>query len=210
MTDAATMRKISYWRYSAVNRKTLFAALACALLVFSMLGCGTTNHLQSIQLSTSNTSETPMNGLNVPGISSTLQLYVWENTSNGKAVLLHGEGIAYQIVLDPDNFVDAFGNVLPAPPQVLNLSTTGLITGIDPAVCTWVDVAGIIPPATTAPPPVWQLSGSYNVTATFGGFTTPPVNIGVGSGAGDPNNPNLPGTEGVNNNPSGLCNQATF
>jgi hypothetical protein len=205
MTDAATMRKISYWRYSAVNRKTLFAALACALLVFSMLGCGTTNHVQSIQLSKSNTSETPMNGLNVPGISSTLQLYVWENTSNGKAVLLHGEGIAYQIVLDPDNFVDAFGIVLPAPPQVLNLSTTGLITGIDPAVCTWVDVAGIIPPATTAPPPSWQLSGSYDVTATFGGLTTPPVNIGVASAGGDPSNPALPNGEGTNNNPNGLC-----
>jgi len=81
-----------------------------------MLGCGTTNHLQSIQLSKSNTSETPMNGLNIPGISSTLQLYVWENRSNGQAVLLHGEGVAYQIVLDPDNFLDAFGNVLPAPP----------------------------------------------------------------------------------------------
>jgi hypothetical protein len=50
VTDAATMRKISYWRYSAVNLKTLFAALACALLVFSMLGCGTTKHLQSITL----------------------------------------------------------------------------------------------------------------------------------------------------------------
>ena len=34
-----------------MKRKTLFAALACALLVFSMLGCGTTNHLQSITLS---------------------------------------------------------------------------------------------------------------------------------------------------------------
>src|SRR6266481_10026422 len=57
VTDAATMRKISYWRYSAVKRKTLFAALACALLAFSMLGCGTTNHLQSVQLSTSPTAE---------------------------------------------------------------------------------------------------------------------------------------------------------
>jgi hypothetical protein len=199
------MRKISYWRYSAVKRKTLFAALACALLVFSMLGCGTTNHLQSIQLSKSATSETPMNGLNVPGISSTLQLYVWENRSNGQAVLLHGEGVKYQIVLDPINFLDAFGQVLPAPPQVLNLSTTGLITGIDPAVCTWVDVAGIIPPATTAPPPSWQLSGSYDVTATFGGLTTPPVNIGVASAGGDPSNPNLPNGEGTNNNPNGLC-----
>jgi len=198
------MQKISYWRYSAVNLKTLFAALACALLVFSMLGCGTTNHLQSIQLSKSNTSETPMNGLNVPGISSTLQLYVWENRSNGQAVLLHGAGVAYQIKLDPNNFLDAFGQVLPAPPQVLSLSTTGLITAINPAVCTWVDVARIIPPATAAPPPSWELSGSYDVTATFGGLTTPPVNIGVASAGGNPSNPAL-GTQGVNNNPNGLC-----
>jgi hypothetical protein len=196
-----------------VNRKTLFAALACALLVFSMLGCGTTNHLQSIQLSTSASTETPMGGLNVPGISSTLQLYVWGNYSSGKTKLLHGEAVAYQIVLDPDNFLDAHGNVLPAPftnttpaqPQVLQLSPTGLITAIDPAVCTWVDVAGIIPPATTAPPPAWAQSGSYDVTATYLGFTTPRVNIGVSSAVGDPNNPQLPGAEGVNNNPNELC-----
>src|ERR1035437_10662573 len=52
VTDAATMRKIAFWRYSSVNRQTLFSALACALLVFSM-GCGSTNNLQSIQLSAS-------------------------------------------------------------------------------------------------------------------------------------------------------------
>ncbi len=192
-----------------MNRKTLFAALACALLGFSMLGCGTSNHLQSIQLSTSNASETPMGGLNIPGISSTLQLYVWGNYSSGQSKLLTGTGTNFQIALDPDNFVDAFGNTLPAPPQVVQLSATGLVTGVDPAVCTWVDVAGIIPPATTAPPPVWQLSGSYNVTGTYGGFTTPPVNIGVGSGAGNPNNPNLPNGEGDNNNPTEACNQTS-
>jgi hypothetical protein len=199
------MRKISYWRYSAVKRKTLFAALACALLVFSMLGCGTTNHLQSIQLSKSSASETPMNGLNVPGISSTLQLYVWGNYSSGSHKLLTGQAVAFQIALDPINKFDAFGQILPAPPQVLNLSTTGLVTGINPAVCTWVDVAGIIPPATTAPPPVWQLSGSYDVTATYLGFITPPVNIGVASAGGNPSNPSLPNGEGTNNNPNGLC-----
>src|SRR6202158_1790019 len=60
VTDAATMRKISYWRYSAVNRKTLFPALACALLVFSMLGCGTTNHLQSVTLGASLVNGVPV------------------------------------------------------------------------------------------------------------------------------------------------------
>src|ERR1700686_4607673 len=62
VTDTATMRKISYWRYSAVNLKTLFAALACALLVFSMLGCGTTNHLQSITLGASLINGVPPSG----------------------------------------------------------------------------------------------------------------------------------------------------
>ena len=197
-----------------MNRKTLFTALVCALMTLSLLGCGTTNHLQSIQLSKSATSETQMNGLNVPGISTTLQLYVWGNYSNGKAKLLGGTGASFQIALDPINFLDAFGQVLPNPfsgttPQVLQLSPTGLITGIDPAVCTWVDVAGIIPPATTAPPPAWALSGSYNVTATYGGFTTPPVNIGVGTSVGNPNNPGLPGNEGVGNNPTGQCGSGT-
>src|SRR5260370_34137616 len=73
------MRKISYWRYSAVTLKILFAALACALLVFSMLGCGTTNHLQSITL-------TPAHGgsglFNVKGIGGTLQLVATGNYSS--------------------------------------------------------------------------------------------------------------------------------
>src|ERR1700687_1758247 len=97
VTDAATMRKISYWRYSAVNRKTLFPALACALLVFSMLGCGTTNHLQSVQLSTSNTSEVPMGTLEVKGVGGTLQLYAWGNYSSGTKKLLDNVNVVYKI-----------------------------------------------------------------------------------------------------------------
>src|ERR1035437_352921 len=92
------MRKISLWRYSAVNRKTLFAALACALLVFSMLGCGTTNHLQSIQLSVSNTQPPSVAGnyVNIYGTDQPGRYYVWASYSNGKQVLLSG-GVAYQI-----------------------------------------------------------------------------------------------------------------
>src|SRR5712692_8993209 len=81
VTDAATMRKISYWRYSAVNLKTLFAALACALLVFSMLGCGTTNHLQSITLPP---AARRICLFNIKGIGGTLQLVATGNYSSGK------------------------------------------------------------------------------------------------------------------------------
>src|SRR5271157_2607726 len=74
VTDAATMRKISIWRYSAVNRKTLFAALACALLVLSLLGCNalqTTNKLQTIQITPSSSDK---NGFNLFGKGATVQL----------------------------------------------------------------------------------------------------------------------------------------
>src|SRR5271170_60586 len=82
VTDAATMRKISFRRYLAVNRKTLFAALACALLVFSMLGCGTTDKLKSIQLSSSNTAFATPGTLDLFGEGGTAQLYAWGNYSN--------------------------------------------------------------------------------------------------------------------------------
>jgi hypothetical protein len=150
-----------------------------------------------------------MGGLNVPGISSTLQLYTWGNYSSGEQKLLLGQPVKYQIVLDPDYNVDALNRPLPQPfsdsglPQVLQLSPTGLLTAIDPAVCTYYDVAEIVPPSTTAPAPSWQLSGSYDVTATFAGFTTPPANIGVSSAGGSYYYP--PGDTNDENNPNGLC-----
>src|SRR6202790_5752352 len=106
VTDTATMRKISYWRYSAVNLKTLFAALACALLVFSMLGCGTTNHLQSITL-------TPAAGgsglFNIKGIGGTLQLVATGIYSSGKTKNLT-QVVIYSVLPDPN------GKIVPPPP----------------------------------------------------------------------------------------------
>src|SRR5271154_2206385 len=99
VTDAATIPKISLWRYSAVNRKTLFAALACALLAFSMLGCGTTNDLQSIQLSNSNTSATPPGTIDLFGEGGQAQLYAWGNYSSGKQKLLTDVGVTYNIAI---------------------------------------------------------------------------------------------------------------
>ncbi len=111
VTDAATMLKISFWRYLAVNRTTLFAALACALLVFSMLGCGSTKKLQSIQLSTSSESETSTSGLSLNGISSNIQLYAWANYSNGKSVLIHGDELPGRLFSIRSITQDAYGNV---------------------------------------------------------------------------------------------------
>jgi hypothetical protein len=188
MTDAATMRKISYWRYSAVKRKTLFAALACALLIFSMLGCGTTNHLQSVQLSTSPTAELPMGTLDLKGVGGTLQLYAWGNYSSGAHKLLNNVNVAYQISITPGSKASTgvLGDPNANPAQTVQLTPNGLLTAVTPFACTWINKA--VPPATA---PAWAIDGTYSVTATYKGLTSPAAFVVVASEAGvtDTTNP---------------------
>jgi len=177
------MRKISFWRYSAVNRKTLFAALACGLLALSLLGCGATNHLQSIQLSVSNTD--PNAGTNVVlFLDNPVPMYTWGNYSNGKQELLNAEGagaVVYQIVVTPGSTAyGTLGDPNATPPQTVQLSPVGLLTAVVPyAACTFENVA--VPPATT---PSFVATGSYTLTATYSGTTSPPAYIGVASAGG--------------------------
>ncbi len=182
-----------------MRRTNIFAALACALLVFSLLGCGTSNKLQSIQISSSNTVATVTGtvsiGINGP-VTGPIQLYTWGNYSNGKQVLLFGTGLAYQITTNPDNpdAVDpGTGDLyaLAAPPDTLELSTTGLLTATEPSACSWYNSA--VPPATA---PAWSMVGTYIVTATYQGFTTPPVYVAMAS---------APGVFNAITNPTGEC-----
>ncbi len=196
------MRKISFWRYSAVKRTTLLNALVCALLAFCLVGCGATNKMQSVQLSQSNQSETTMGTLNLVGDTATIQLYAWGNYTNGKPKLLGGESLTYQIVLDPIYNVDAFNSPLPPPSQTVQLSSTGLLTAFDEAFCTWVDTAQVTPQDQT-PSPAWAISGQYDVTASYGGMTSAPVAVALADTGGDPE---YPAGNGNNvNNPNGLC-----
>ncbi len=186
------MRKISYWRYSAVKRKTLFAALACALLVFSMLGCGTTNHLQSVQLSTSPTAELPMGTLNLKGVGGTLQLYAWGNYSSGAKKLLNNVNVVYAISITPGSaaWTGVLGDPNANPAQTVQLTPNGLLTAITPFACTWINEA--VPPATA---PAWAILGTYSVTATYKGLTSPAAFVVVASEAGIADT----------TNPSGAC-----
>jgi hypothetical protein len=185
-----------------VNRKTLFAALACALLAFSMLGCGATNHLQSIQLSTSNTKPGTGVGtyINLYGADAPGQFFTWGNYSNGKQKLLYGDGVVYQISITPGSYVLYQGGYIPLttqyydpnanPPQVIQLSPSGVVTAVTPFICTWENFA------TTGSTPSFAYVGSYTVTATYQGFTTPPAFVPVAS--------DVVGIESTTN-PDGLC-----
>jgi len=192
----------SFWRYLAVKRKTLIGLLTCALLALSTVGCGafqgTTNHLQSIQISTSNTAESAGSTLTLYGIGGTIQLYTWANYSNGKHVLLSGTDVAYQISITPGSeMLGADPNLLPLtndpnadPPQTVQLLTpNGLLTAVTPFVCTWINTA------TTGTTPAFAIIGSYTVTGTYQGMTTPPAFVTVASAFGWTST----------TNPQGLC-----
>jgi hypothetical protein len=179
-----------------VNRITLFAALACALLLFSMLGCGATNHLRSITLGASLVNGVAPSSqpgfVSLQGIGGTIQLQAIGTYSNGQTKDLTGE-VAYTMIVDPIYNVDAFGNPLPAPPQTAEISATGLVTAVDPATCTWID--------TSSDPtkPSWFYVGAYMVTATFQGITSQPLYVPVASSGGVV-------TIG---NPNGVCDAPT-
>jgi hypothetical protein len=138
-------------------------ALASALSLLSF-GCGGTNHLQSILLTpTANVLE---------GIGGTVQITAKGHYSTG-ADLPISDKVKWTVVADGTALG---GGALPAPPQTVQFNTTGLITAVDPAACSF-DFTTPVPPAIPAP----FLTGSYKVTATLDGVTSQPVYLGVAS-----------------------------
>lgn len=195
-----------------MNRKTLFAALASALLISSMLGCGTSNKLQSIQLTANvvnGVSQTGQSGFyNLVGNGGTIQLKATGSYSDGKTKDLTNV-VTYSVIVDPVNGIDAFGAALLPPCQApcqdptqgtVEFSRTGLITAVEPATCTWVDVSA------DPTKPAWFYSGAYQVTVSFQGITSQPVFLPVASSAGDADNPTL-GL--IGNNPTLQCGPAS-
>ncbi len=192
-----------------MNRKTLFIMLACALLALTTIGCGafqgTTNHFQSITLDVSlinGVAPTGQSGfVTLVGNGGTIQLQPIGNYSSGGTKDLTTVA-TYTVIVDPVHNVDAFGNILLPPCQTpcqtagegtVEYSVTGLITAVEPATCTWVDIDP------DPKEPSWFYTGDYEVTATYDGITSQPVYIPVASSAGNQY------YDDVENNPSGAC-----
>ena len=151
------------------KRSIFVAALASAISLLSF-GCGGTNHLQSITLIASGTS------LNFVG--SSVQLTAKGNSSNGTSSDISGK-VKYTVT---PSGIDFNKVPLQAPPNTVNFNTTGQITAVTPADCSYTYIAN------TAPP-VYQLTGSYQITATMDGVTSLPVYIAIASSGGNgPNN----------------------
>jgi len=162
------------------TRKKLILALSSALAFVGLLGCGTSNHLQTITLSTSATG----GFFNIKGEGGTLQLVATGNYGSSKTHdLTHVATYTMTPVGDSNDGgrpTQVF-TPLPDPPQTATINATGLVTAVPPFACTWID--GEADP--TQNKPSWLLTGSYQVIATFQGITSQPVYIGVGSAAGN-------------------------
>jgi hypothetical protein len=187
-----------------VKRTNIFVALSCALLVLVLAGCGSSsNNLQSIELSAKLINGAPPTAqsgvITLQGLAGTVQLQAIGTYSSTKTKDLSNE-VTYNVVVDPVHGIDQSGVAL-LPPCVapcsdptkgtLEYSNTGLLTAVEPAVCSWVNQA-----VDPAPTPAWFYSGDYVVTASFGGVTSQPVYVPIAS---------LSGIYDQYSNPNSLC-----
>jgi len=160
-----------------VKRTQVLATLLAATLSIIMSGCGTSDGIKSLLLTSTGTSSG--NFFNLAGADGTLQLKVYAVYNSGKMI---DETNASTWTVTTVGGSDNPGGALPAyGPDTVPINSTGLMTAIIP-LCTWTDATDNTksPPA-PANPPVWLYTGYYQVTATYRGFTSQPVAIGVGS-----------------------------
>lgn len=158
-----------------MKRANILATLLIALSLIST-GCGTSDYVQSVQL-----TATGANGggfFNLAGADGTLQLQVYTVYHSGKMVPVTNYNVTYTVTTvgsdanPPNGPLPAYG------PSSVPIDSTGLMTAVE-ALCTWTNAAP--PPGTGTP--IWEYTGYYNVTATYNGMVSQPVAIGVGSEA---------------------------
>jgi hypothetical protein len=162
-----------------VKRTRILTVLLAALALIST-GCGTSDYLESLTLTSNGASAGGF--YNLAGVDGTIQLVVIANYHSGKNVIVTNNS-TFTMVPTGCVFSGDLGNPcvgpLPAPgPTTVTISPTGLMTGIAP-ICTWLDP---IDPSTSKPasPPTWEYTGYYQTTATYRNFTSQPVGVGMG------------------------------
>jgi hypothetical protein len=158
-----------------VKRTGILAALLTTALLLSTFGCGgaAIGNLTAINLTIAG-GGVP----NLKGEGGTVQLVATGIYSSTNTQDISSR-VTYVVTA---NGVDLSGAPLPAPPQTVTISPTGLMTAVPPFTCSWTDLSG------GGATPSWFLMGSYQVVANYKGISSQPVFIGVASAAGDGQN----------------------
>ncbi len=152
-----------------MKRTNILAAIAVTLSLICS-GCGTSDSVKSITLSGvgSGTFE-------VYGEGGTQQLVVIANYNSGKMIDVTNQSTfvatptGYFVAGDgsqnalPDPYT-SYNGISGTPPTTIEISATGLVTAVQPFVCTFVITSG------TASTPTYGVSGSYQIVATYKGM----------------------------------------
>lgn len=152
-----------------MKRKTFLATLLAAIAVFAT-SCGTSDKIGSVTVTAAGTTGT----INLVGLGGTMQLQVSANYTSGKIV---DETDFATYTVTPEGVDNNTGAPLQAPPSTLTINSTGLVTAVDPAVCTWISTTGN--PST----PGWAYVGDYKIVATYRGIQSQPIFIPLASAA---------------------------
>ena len=169
-----------------MKRTLFFATLLLSAIALLTSSCGTSDSIKSLLLTSG--SGSPSNFFNLAGQDGTIQLKVLAVYNSGKQIDVTTSS-TWSVTPtgclssgDPTNPCGTIPQPLPPyGPDTVPINKTGLMTGIA-SLCTWIDP---IDPSTNKPaaPPTWEYTGFYQTTASYRGFTTQPVAIGVGAAA---------------------------
>ena len=156
-----------------MKRTLFFATLLLSAIALLTSSCGTSDSIKSLMLTSAGGSSS---FYNLGGVDATLQLKVYAIYNSGKQIDVTN---ASSWSVTPVCCDQTGANLPPYGPTSVPINTTGMMTDIA-LLCTWTDP---IDPTTGKPasPPAWQYTGYYQTTATYRGFTSQPVGIGVGS-----------------------------
>lgn len=164
-------------RIFPVKRTLFFATLILSAVAVLTTSCGTGDKIGSVSMTVAGQTGT----VDLKGLGGTLQLQVTANYTSGKQI--DQTNFAVYTVTAEGYYLDysssPTGNpvAMPAPPLTMTINSTGMITAVDPAVCSWYSTTGLI--AT----PGWAYTGDYKIQATYRGFTSNPVFIPLASAA---------------------------
>ena len=163
---------------------TMFALTILAATLLVSTGCGVSDSVKALTISSKGASAGST--FNLAGQDGTLQLIVTANYHSGKGVDVTNDSTftvvpTGTIATTADPNFPAGGPLPPYGPTTVPINKTGMMTGIA-SICTWVDLIDNtkVPPA-PFDPPEWAYTGFYQVTASYKGFTSQPIAIGVGA-----------------------------
>jgi len=170
-------------------KRTKILAAAAVTLALICSGCGASDSVKSITLTGAGSSGSLFE---VYGEGGTLQLIVTANYNSGKQVDVTNQSTFLATIAAPG--VDTTDTALPdpytavagfpsTPPSTISISPTGLVTAVEPFVCTFAITSG------TSTTITYGLTGSYQIVATYKGMQSNAQFLAVAAaGIYNPNN----------------------